>query len=77
MYVDKKDTHQNMKYEVSMTVYMGRIGKQKYQNGYHLKTISQNHKIFDVHIQGTYGHIHTKYEVSMPNPLARRGVHRG
>ena len=24
----------------------------------------------------TYGHIPTKYEVSMSNPAARRGVHR-
>ena len=29
-------------------------------------------RIFDVHTLGKYGHIHTKYEVSMSNPLAGR-----
>ena len=27
-------------------------------------------------VLGTYGHIHTKYEISMSNPVARRGFHR-
>ena len=29
-----------------------------------------------MHLLGTYGHIYTNYEVSMSNPVARRGVHR-
>ena len=32
--------------------------KEKYQNGCHLKTISQNDKIFDVHILGTCAYLH-------------------
>ena len=39
--------------------------KKMYQNGCHLRTISQNHNIFDVHMLGTHVHIYTKYEVSM------------
>ena len=29
-----------------------------------------------MHILGAYMHIHTKYEVSILNPVARRAVHR-
>ena len=29
-----------------------------------------------MHILGTHMHIHTKYEVSILNPVARRAVHR-
>ena len=29
-----------------------------------------------VHILGAYMHIHTKYKVSILNPVARRAVHR-
>ena len=28
--------------------------------------------MFDIDILGAYGHIHTKYKVSMSNPVARR-----
>ena len=53
-----------------MTVFMGRIANQeKYRNGCHLKTTSQNYKIFDVHIWGTCVHMCTKYEVSKSNPV--------
>ena len=39
--------------------------KEKYQNGCHLKTISQNHQNSDHHIVGACVHIHNKYKVSM------------
>ena len=39
-----------------------------------METVSQNHKIFDVHILGTCVHIYTKYEVSMFNHVARRAA---
>ena len=29
-----------------------------------------------MHILGTHMHIHTKYEISILNPVARRAVHR-
>ena len=50
--------------------------KEEYQNECHLKTTTQNHLIFDVHIWGTYVHMCTKYEVSMSNPVPGGGVHR-
>ena len=50
--------------------------KEKYYNICHLKTTGQNNKIFNVHILGTHMHIHTKYEVSILSPVARRAVHR-
>ena len=50
--------------------------KEKYQNGCHLKTTSQNYSIFDVHIWGTYMHMCIKYEVSMSNHVPGGGVHR-
>ena len=60
-----------------MNAYMGRIANQgKYQNGCHLKTTSQNHKIFDVHIWKTYVHKYTKDEVSMSNHVPGGGMHR-
>ena len=31
---------------------------------------------YDIDIPGTYGHIHTKYELYFSNPVARRGVRR-
>ena len=39
----KVKIHKKTQYEVSMTVYMGRIANQKYQTGCHLKPTSQNH----------------------------------
>ena len=39
--------------------------KKNTKNGCHLKTTSQNHYIFDVHMWGIYVHMYTKYEVSM------------
>ena len=50
--------------------------KENYQNGCHLKTTSQNHLIFDVHMWGTYVHMCTKYKVSMSNHVPGGGVHR-
>ena len=38
---------------------------EKYQNGYHLKTISQNKNKSNQHIVGINVNVHTKYEVSM------------
>ena len=38
---------------------------EKYQNGSHLKTISQKNQKSNQHIAGAYVNIHTKYEVSM------------
>ena len=52
------------------SVWVGQQVKEKYQNGCHLKTTSQNHYIFDVHKWGTYVQMYTKYEVSMSNPVA-------
>ena len=57
-----------------MPVFMRRIAnKRKVLKNYYT---SQHHKIFDVYTLDIFGHIHTKYEVSMSNPVARRGVHR-
>ena len=42
VYEGKEGTHKCMRYEVSMTVHIGRIANQK-KNGCHLKTTSQNH----------------------------------
>ena len=50
--------------------------KEKYENGCRLKTKKQNDKIFHVHMVGAYVQIHTKYKVSIFNPVARRAVHR-
>ena len=50
--------------------------KEKIPNGCHLKTTAQNHKIFAVHIWGTYVHMHTKNKVSRSNPVPGGGVHR-
>ena len=46
-----------------MTVCMGRIANQKKKNGCHLKTRSQNHKIFDVHMWQIYVNMYTKYSM--------------
>ena len=44
VYVGKEEIKKYMKYEVSMTAYMGRVTNQrKIPNGFHLKTICQNH----------------------------------
>ena len=50
--------------------------KEKYQNDCYLKTTSQNHQIFDMHMWRTYVHMHTEYKVSMSNPVPGGGVHR-
>ena len=50
--------------------------KEKYHKICHLKTTSQNAKVFNVHIFGAYVYIHIKYEVIILNPVARRAVHR-
>ena len=39
---------------LGLSVWVWQQIKEKYQNGCHLKTTSQNHKIFDVHMWGTY-----------------------
>ena len=61
---------------LSLSMWAGEQIKVKYNKICHLKTTSQNDQIFDVHILGAYMHIHTKYEVSILNPVARRAVHR-
>ena len=66
-----------MQYEVSMTVYMGRKRNQrKVPKWLPLKTTSQNHSMFDMHILRKCIHTYTKYEASMSNHMARRTVHR-
>ena len=65
-----------MQYEVSMTVCMGRIANQrKVPKWLPFKNYKSKSLNIDVHILEAYGHIHTKYEISMSNPVARRGVH--
>ena len=49
---------------------------KKYQDSCHLKTISQNDYVSNVHLFRAYVDIHTKYEVSIFNLVARRAVHR-
>ena len=44
--------------------------------GGYLTTTGQNDQIFDMYIEGKRVHICTKFEVSMFNPVAKRGVHR-
>ena len=69
--------HIHVSDEVSMTTYMNRRAyKRKLPKCLPLKTTSQNHKIFYVHIWGTYVHMCTKYKVSMSNPVPGGGVHR-
>ena len=54
-------------------MYVGsRANKKKYQNSYHLKTISQNTQKSNQHILGINMNIHTKYEVSMTIYVGRR-----
>ena len=43
--------------------------------GGYLTITGQNDKIFNVYIEGKKVHICTKFEVSMFNPVAKRGVH--
>ena len=50
-----------------MSAWAGQQIKEKYQNGCHLKTTSQNHQIFDKHVWRTYVHMYTKYEVLCVN----------
>ena len=50
--------------------------KEKYQNDYHLKSISQNSQKSNQHIVGINVHIHTKYEVSMTINVGRRANQR-
>ena len=61
---------------LSLSMWTGEQIKEKYHKICHLKTTSQNDKIFNVHILGPYMHIHIKYEVSIFNPVAKRAVHR-
>ena len=46
--------------------------KEKYQNGCHLKTISQNNQKGNQHIVGIKVNVHIKYEVSMTIYVGRR-----
>ena len=48
-------------------VYMTAIQKEKYQNGCLLKTTSQHHYIFNVHIWETYIHMFTKNDADATN----------
>ena len=67
MYEGKEEIHRYMQYEVSMTVWAGQQIKEKYQNGCHLITTSQNHYIFHVHVWETCVHMCTKFKVSNAN----------
>ena len=46
--------------------------KEKYQNGFHLKTTSDNSQKSNQHTAGINVNIHTKYEVSMTIYVDRR-----
>ena len=60
-----------------MTIYKCRIANQrKAPKWLPFKNYQSELLKFDVHFLRTYGHIRTKYEVFMSNPVARRGVHR-
>ena len=48
-----------------LSVWAGKQIKEKYQNGCHLKYISQNDLKSNQHVVGTCVHIHIKYEVSI------------
>ena len=50
--------------------------KEKYQNGCHLKTVSQNNQKSNQHILGTDMNMHTKYEVSITIYVGRRANQR-
>ena len=50
--------------------------KKKYQNSFHLKTISRNNQKSNQHILGKNMNIHTKYEVSMTIYVDRRANQR-
>ena len=67
VYAGKKEIHKYMQYEVFMTVYMGWVANQrkvpKWLPFINYKSESLN--ISCAYIPGTYGHIHTKYEVSV------------
>ena len=58
-----------------LSIWAGQQIKEKYQNGCHLKTTSQNHYLMCI-CGVTHVHRYTKYEVSMSNSVAGRGVHR-
>ena len=60
------------KYEVSIIMYVGRRVNQKYQNGCHLKPISQNNQKSNQHMVGINVNIHTKCEVSMTIYVGRK-----
>ena len=49
---------------------------EKYQNGCHLKTISQNNQKSNQHIVGININVHTKYEDSMTIYVGRRADQR-
>ena len=49
----------------SLTLSRGEQIKEKYQYGYHLKTVCQNDQKSNQHTSGAHAHIHTKYEVPM------------
>ena len=58
-------------------MYVGRRANQKkYQNGCHLKTISQNNQKSNQHILRININIHTKYEVSIAIYVDRRANQR-
>ena len=69
--LDTEEIHNYIQYKMSMTVFMARISNKR-------KVPFENYKSesLNVHILGTYGHIHTKYEVSLSNPVAKGGVDR-
>ena len=60
-----------------MTVYMGRIANQrKVPKWLPFKNYKSESLNINGHMWGAYVHTHTKCEVSVFKPVARRGVHR-
>ena len=67
--------HKCVQHEVSKTIYVDSIPNQKkIIKVVSTKNICQDDYTFDAYIGGKV-HICTKYEVSIFNPVARRGVH--
>ena len=59
-----------------LCVWAGEQINEKYQNGCHLKTVSQNNQKSNQHIEGAYIHIHNKYKASVTIYVDRRANQR-
>ena len=75
MYEGKEEIHKHMQYEVSFTVCMGKTTNQrKVPKWLPFKKLQVR---ITKHLMCIYGgHMYTKYEVPMSNPVAGGGVHR-